>query len=282
MATAKKSKPTKKDLEAKISQLEKKLEKLAVALESEPKAQAPPKPKPAGARPAEPAKPAGARPAEQAKPAETRPAETPKPSAPAPLTNAQALEVIYKDSAMSNPFDYKTKTPGYSPAPNRYYERLHAKRGTAPTSDWNLQKAKVTGYTAASNNYFATKQRMAFHPADKRFEGLGYKITGVEAPPPQAQQAPPPPPPPQQPKPDATLPKGMERPGTASAGSTGGTSGTAKQDDLAKYEADYLARLDAERKEAVELAAAAAELAAQKRQSSSSTGSSKGTLPKGF
>ena len=200
---------------------------------------------------------------------------------------------------MSNPFDYKTKTPGYSPSPNRYYERLHAKRGTAPTSDWNMQKAKVTGYTAPSNNYFATRQRLAFHPADKNFNGFDYKIVGVapdQAKQKQQQQAPPPPPPP--PKPKGTLPKGMSPPPPPpppqqqqqAPPPPPPADDSSKKDDLAAYEADYLARLDRQAKEAAELAQAAAELAARKRaeaeqslqKQQASAGKQRGTLPKGF
>ena len=55
----------------------------------------------------------------------------------------------------------------------------------------NIQKkAQKIGYTAASDQYFATKQRLAYHPADKTFNGYGLKANG------SAQQAPPPPPPP--------------------------------------------------------------------------------------
>ena len=197
---------------------------------------------------------------------------------------------------MSNPFDYKTKTPGYSPSPNRYYERLHAKRGTAPTSDWNMQKAKVTGYTAPSNNYFATRQRLAFHPADKNFNGFDYKIAGIAPDKAQAgKKAPPPPPPPPPPpaKPKGTLPKGMSPPppppppAQQQQAPPPPADGSSKKDDLAAYEADYLARLDREAKEAAELAQAAAELAARKRaeaaqKQQASAGKQRGTLPKGF
>ena len=190
---------------------------------------------------------------------------------------------------MTNPFDYKAKTPGYSPSPNRYYERLHAKRGTAPTSDWNLQKAKVTGYTAPSNNYFATRQRLAHHPADRNFNGFGYKITGVaeveQAKPKQQQQQAPPPPP----KPKGTLPKGMSPPPPPAQQqqqqqAPPPAQEPAPKDDLAAYEADYLARLDRQAKEAAELAQAAAELAARKRAEAEQapSGRQKGTLPKGF
>ena len=193
---------------------------------------------------------------------------------------------------MSDPFEYKAKTPGYSPSPNRYYERLHAKRGTAPTSDWNMQKANVTGYTAPSNNYFATRQRLAFHPADKNFDGFGYKVAGTAPEKAQSgQQAPPPPPPPPKPKPKGTLPKGMSPPSTPpppqQQQAPPPAADSSKKDDLAAYEAEYLERLDRQAREAAEFAQAAAELAARKRAESSKNqqapaGKQRGTLPKGF
>ena len=91
---------------------------------------------------------------------------------------------------MTSTADYKAKTPGYTPAPNRYFARQHGVVGKTTTKDWNIQKKAVTGYTAASDQYFATKQRLAYHPADKTFNGYGLKANG------SAQQAPPPPPPP--------------------------------------------------------------------------------------
>ena len=90
---------------------------------------------------------------------------------------------------MTSTADYKAKTPGYTPA-NRYFARQHGVVGKTTTKDWNIQKKAVTGYTAASDQYFATKQRLAYHPADKTFNGYGLKANG------SAQQAPPPPPPP--------------------------------------------------------------------------------------
>ena len=49
---------------------------------------------------------------------------------------------------MSNPFDYKTKTPGYSPTPNDTMRDFMQKE-VCTRSKLELQKAKVTGYTAA-------------------------------------------------------------------------------------------------------------------------------------
>ncbi|MCY3854140.1 MAG: hypothetical protein OXF77_02575, partial [Thaumarchaeota archaeon] len=64
----------------------------------------------------------------------------------------------------------KTKTPGYSASPNRYYARKIPYLSTEEisTHDWNEQKIKTPGYTAPSNKYFATKYRMAIIQYKKR------------------------------------------------------------------------------------------------------------------
>ena len=36
-------------------------------------------------------------------------------------------------------------------------------------SNWNDHKTKITGFTAPGNKYFATKQRLAYHPEAKKF-----------------------------------------------------------------------------------------------------------------
>ena len=108
---------------------------------------------------------------------------------------------------MTSFHDYRAKVTGYSPAPNRYFVRLHAPVGKVPTSDWNQQKATVTGYTSVSNQYFATRARMANHPADKTFgsfSGVNMGIQGVEL----VEPAPAPTPEPAKPK-RGTLPKGF-------------------------------------------------------------------------
>ena len=56
---------------------------------------------------------------------------------------------------------YRSIVTGYSPAPHRYFVRKTAPVGKVPTSNWNEQKTKVAGYTAPSNQYFATKARFA-------------------------------------------------------------------------------------------------------------------------
>ncbi|WP_048116945.1 trans-sialidase [Nitrosopumilus adriaticus] len=174
-----------------------------------PKPQEAPKP---AEKPAPTTKPKGVLPkGMEAKPAEApKPQEAPKPAettSQPPATVQEALENAYYTAPMTSFHDYRAKVTGYSPAPNRYFVRLHAPVGSVPTRNWNDQKATVTGYTAPSNQYFATRQRMAFHPADKRFgsfSGVDMSVEGVEV---KAQtQAPPP----EAPKPaKGTLPKGF-------------------------------------------------------------------------
>ena len=187
MAAAKKQ--TKKDLENKIAELEAKLNQLSTQLASKP-AEAP-------------------KPQEAPKPAETKPADAPKPAeteAQPPATYNEALENAYYTAPMTSFHDYRAKVTGYSPAPNRYFVRLHAPVGKVPTSDWNQQKRTVTGYTQPSNQYFATRQRLSYNPPDKTFgsfSGVKMSVEGVELK--EVAQAPT-----QEPaKPKGTLPKGF-------------------------------------------------------------------------
>ena len=216
MATAKKQ--TKQDLENKIAELEAKLVKLSDQLQSKPaetkSADAEtvkPKPTlPKGTAETKPAKPKGTLPKgfgdvkEAPKPAETKPAQTTKPKGtlpkgfevkeapkpaetkPAkttqPTTVQAALENAYMNAPMTDLHHYRAKTTGYIPAPNRYFVRKTAPVGTVPTKNWNDQKVTVTGYTAVSNQYFATRARMAYHPADKTFgtfSGVNMSIKGL-------------------------------------------------------------------------------------------------------
>ncbi|WP_371504745.1 trans-sialidase [Nitrosopumilus adriaticus] len=301
---AKRKANTKKDLEDKIAELEAKLTKLSTQLEAKPS----PKPaetKPAEAKPAEAPKPQEApKPAEKPAPTtkpkgvlpkgmEAKPAEAPKPqdapkpaetTSQPPATVQEALENAYYTAPMTSFHDYRAKVTGYSPAPNRYFVRLHAPVGSVPTRNWNDQKATVTGYTAPSNQYFATRQRMAFHPADKRFgsfSGVDMSVEGVEV---KAQtQAPPP----EAPKPaKGTLPKGMGQTQQApppQQTSSGGNEGKSRQQELEEYEQDYLKRMEQERidqeKAYQESLAAEARAAAEASSASSKKG---GALPKGF
>ena len=292
---AKKKASTKKDLEAKIAELEAKLSKLSSEIDAKPAEVKPAETKPAEVKPAEtkPAetKPAETKPAETAKPKPTLPkgtaeksAEAPKPqeapkpaetTAQPPATPNEALESAYYDSPTSDFHQYRAKVTGYSPAPNRYFVRMTAPVGKVPTTDWNQQKATVTGYTACSNQYYATRARLAYHPADKRFgsfSGVNMSFDGVEIKE-QTQQAPPPPPP-EPPKPSGTLPKGM---GDAPQTSASSGDGKSRQEQLAEYEKDYLQRIEqekAEREQAYQ-EALEAEVEARAKQS-------RGSLPKGF
>ena len=191
MAAAKKQ--TKKDLEAKIAELEAKLNQLSDQLTAKPA-----ETKPAEVKPAE-TKPAEVKPAETAKPKPTlpkgstpkpkeapKPAETSKPKpaekVTAPATVQDALEDAYMNAAMTDFHQYRAKVTGYTPAPNRYFVRGTAPVGKIPTKNWNDQKATVTGYTQPSNQYFATRPRLAYHPAEKRFgsfSGVAMTVDGL-------------------------------------------------------------------------------------------------------
>ena len=161
MATKKKR--TKKDLETKIAQLEAKLSQLSAQVAPKPAetAKAPPPPP----KPAETAK---------APPPPPKPAET-KAAPPA------TLESLYESVPEGNWNERKTKTTGHVPENPRAWARRHATGADAPTQSWILQKATITGYTAPSNKYFATRQRMAFHPhnPDKNFLGYGISLAAA-------------------------------------------------------------------------------------------------------
>ena len=300
MAAAKKQ--TKKDLEVKIAELEAKLNQLSTQLETKPAEVKPaevkpaetakPKPtlpkgsevKPAPAKPAErPAattKPKGTLPKGFETPAESPKTEdAPKPAettSQPPATVQEALENAYMTAPMTSFADYKGKVTGYTPAPNRYFVRLHAPVGTVPSRNWNDQKATVTGYTAASNQYFATRQRMAFHPADKRFgafSGVPLSVEGIAA---QTEQAPTPEPP----KPaKGTLPKGMGQTQQAppQEQSNAGDDGKSRKDKLEEYENEYLQRIEQEK---IEDEKAYQELVEEEVKSRAKR--TRGSLPKGF
>jgi len=245
LATKRKStaSTTKKDLEAKIAELEGKLSQLSSQLGQKPagQAQAAPPPKPTQA----------------SKPA-------PQAQAAPPVTRESLIERV----PMGVWHERKTKTPAYVPENPRAWARRHAEGADCPTQPWALQKAKITGYTAPSNKYFATRQRLAYHPQATSFTGYGISLGHGAA---QKQTNVAPPPPPAQ---SSTLPK-----------ESGSSGGSAKKQSLENYERDYLARLDEQEREARELQQAAAELAAKRRASSGSTSSgssSRGSLPKGF
>ena len=247
---------SKKVLEAKIAELEGKLQNLSTQVAQKPaeKAQTAPPPPP-------------------------KPAEAPKPAPQQKAAPTATRESLIERTSVGIWHDRKTKTPGYVPENARAWARRHAEGADAPTTPWTLQKSKVPGYTAPSNKYFATRQRLAslpggrlkYNPQETGFTGYGISL-GHGASQAQAQVAPPPPPPAQ----DRAVPK--------ESGSSGG--GSSKKQSLEDYERDYLARLDQQEREDHEFHRAAEELAAKKRtesgSSSSSGNSTHGSLPKGF
>ncbi|MBP2624876.1 MAG: trans-sialidase, partial [Nitrosopumilaceae archaeon] len=100
------------------------------------------------------------------KPAATKPEAT-KPAETVQTKSSDAESELQK-IPMGNWHDQKTKTPGYSASPNRYYARKIPYVEQVQTNDWNEQKIKTPGYTAPSNKYFATKYRMAIIQYKKR------------------------------------------------------------------------------------------------------------------
>ena len=201
------AKSTKKDLEAKIAELEEKLAKLATQIESAPQTTSPPPaPKPA---PQVQTPPPAPKPAPQTPPPAPKPA--PQTTAPPPKPQEPAAEIVpvydqWKSAPMTDFHSYRAKVTGYSPAPNRYFASKHVKQANVPTSDWSLQKAKVTGYTQPSNKYFATREKLAYHPRTKYFAGYGITSTATGS----AQTTTAPPPPAKKPNPSrGSLPKGF-------------------------------------------------------------------------
>jgi len=119
-----------------------------------------------------------------------------------------------------------------------------------PAKNWNDTKAVVTGYTAPGDKYFATRQRLAYHPRNKTFQPeIAASVSGSTS----TQTAPPPPPPPQpESKPQAS------------------SDSKPKKQSLEDYEKEYLARYEQQQ----DVAEAVVEVA--------ETPSKKGALPKGF
>jgi hypothetical protein len=301
MAAAQKQ--TKQDLENKIAELEAKLNKLATQLEAKPSEVKPAETKPAQVKPAEVTKPKGTlpqgfetkptdapkpsevkpaqvKPSEVTKPKgtlpkgfETKPTDAPKPSeakTQLPSTIQTALENAYQNARMTDFHWYRAHVTGYSPAPNRYFVRRTAPVGKVPTTNWTDQKLKVPGYTQPSNQYFATRARLAYHPADKTFGSFSGTSLTVDGSVSQSQtyQAPPP-------KPSkGTLPKGTEQIQVSSQTSD---SRKSKKEQLEKYEQDYLRRIEQQRVEEEQAYQQAVEDEVKARSKAT-----RGTLPKGF
>jgi hypothetical protein len=271
-------------------------------------------PKGFGDKPAEAAKPAetpakpkgtlpkgfGDKPAEAAKPKE---APKPKPSetkAQPPVTVQEALENAYYTAPMTSFADYKAKVTGYSPAPHRYWVRKTAPVGKVPTTSWHDKKGIITGYTAPSDQYFATRARMAYHPADKTFGSFSGNYLTVEGAVTQTQQQQQAPPPAEAPKPKGTLPKGMDqtqKDPPAQQSTYAESDAKSKAEKLKEYEDEYLQRIQQQgiddEKAYQELLEAEVKSRAQKTRGSLPKGfepksepeptkPSRGTLPKGF
>ena len=108
-----KSRTTKKDLEAKIAELEAKLSQLSTQVSAKPSTQAPPK---------------------QTPPPQPKPsAQTPPPPAAKPVWEQ------WKDSPMGNWNIQKTKVPGYTAPSNKYF-------ATRVRLSYHAPDKRFTGY----------------------------------------------------------------------------------------------------------------------------------------
>ena len=137
---------------------------------------------------------------------------------------------------------------------DRYWASHHVQDAPdVPSANWNDQKAVLTGYTHPGNKYFATRQRLAYHPRDKTFltPGTGTSTSSTQKappPPPKPAETSSPPPPPQK---------------------------NAKEQSFDDFEKEYVVRHAKEQEEKAKKKGA-------KQQSQASTASKKGAMPKGF
>ena len=300
MATKRKA-STKKDLEDKIAELEKKLSVISSQIETPKPKKAKPAEKPSvkpketlpksQAKPAEKpsVKPKGTLPKGFEKPAEVKPAEKPKAkpaekpsvkpketlpkgfekpveaetSADPPATIQDALENAYNNAPQTDFHQYRAKVTGYSPAPNRYFVRRTAPVGKIPTTNWNEQKTTVTGYTQPSNQYFATRARLAYHPPDKTFGGFSGANLSVEGQ--TAKQV------------KETLPKDAGQAPPPQQVKYSSSEEKSKGDKLAEYEKDYLQRIENQKIEQEKEIDRLLEEESKRRSSAT-----RGSLPKGF
>ena len=193
------------------------------------------------------------------KPQTQAPPPPPKPQTPPPKPAEKAPPALvyeqWKQVSTKNWNDQKAVVTGYTAASDRYWASLHVQNAPdVPAKNWNDTKAVVTGYTAPGDKYFATRQRMSYHPRNKTFQqSIAGSVSGSDS----TQTAPPPPPPPQ------------PQPESQPQADSGNKS---KQQSLEDYEKDYLLRLEQQ----------AEEDAAAVEEGAVAPTSKKGALPKGF
>jgi hypothetical protein len=208
MAAAKKQ--TKQDLEAKIAELEAKLNQLSDQLTSKPA-----ETKPAEAKPAETAKPKPtlpkgstpkpaetpaattkpkgtlpkgfekstetAKPAETAKPKPTLPkGSTPKPAEAKPAETAKPKPTLPKGST---PKPQETPKPKAAETkPTTLQDALENAYMDAPMTDFHQYRAKVTGYTPAPNRYFVRGTAPVGKVPTKNWNDQKATVTGYTQP----------------------------------------------------------------------------------------------------
>ena len=207
MAAAKKQ--TKQDLEAKIAELEAKLNQLSDQLTSKPAETKPAEVKPAetakpkptlpkgstpkpAETPAATTKPKGTLPKGFEKSAEVKPAETakPKPTLPKGSTPKPA-EVKPAETAKPKPTLPKGSTPKPQEAPKpkaaetkptTLQDALEQAYMDAPMTDFHQYRAKVTGYTPAPNRYFVRGTAPVGKVPTKNWNDQKATVTGYTQP----------------------------------------------------------------------------------------------------
>jgi len=315
----KKDDNSKKDLEAKIAQLEEKLTKLSQQLDSPSTSKSDEAPKPAETAKPKPTLPKGT----ASKPAETKPAETAKPKPtlpkgfgetkdapkPAETKPAKPKGTLPKGFEVKEaPKPAETKPAEIKTAPATLQDALENAYMNAPMTDLHHYRAKTTGYIPAPNRYFVRKTAPVGTVPTKNWNDQKATVTGYAQPSNQyfatrARMA-------YHPadktfgtfsgvnmtvegvalkatttedskpaKPKGTLPKGFEDAPKIDAPQNDTSDGKSKQDQLSEYEDDYLKRLEQQKIDDAKAAADAAKAEAAAKASANKKG---GALPKGF
>jgi len=165
-------KATTAHLEAKIAELEAKLASLSAQVKpAETRPSPPPPPKPAETRPSPPPPP---------KPAETRPSPPPPPKVE---EVAAAYSSVSSASYSGNRYFATRQRLAYHP-PDKQFRRGQVtvtvqvspppkveapEPQPAPKEEPRRIEPPVPRIRYTGNNYFATRQRLAYHPPDKQF-----------------------------------------------------------------------------------------------------------------
>ena len=194
------TKPTKKDLENKIAELEKKLANISSQIQATTPPPKPAETKPAETKPAE-TKPAETKPAET-KPAEPKPAPPPKPqpaatsprgslpkgtgSKPAPPPKPQPAATSPRGSLPkgtgSKPAEQTPKPAEKAAPPTTVSAAMENAWQNYPMSSFHEYRAKVTGYSPAPNRYFGRRVGLVGKVKTSDWNLQKIKVTGYTQP----------------------------------------------------------------------------------------------------